>query len=64
MTCVLLWFTRCILMLRSISVGALEVFFSSGSTVLINLTIDISFSLIGCAERIVMSVLSVGCLLH
>jgi hypothetical protein len=36
--------------------------FSSGSTVLINLTLNISFSLIGCAEGVVMSVLSVGCL--
>jgi hypothetical protein len=50
-------------MLRSIFVGAPEVFFSSGSTVLINLTLDISFSLIRCAEGVVISVLSVGCLL-
>jgi hypothetical protein len=60
MTCVLLMFTTCVLMLHSISVGSLDVF-SNGSTVLINLTIDISFSLIGCPEGI-HSVLSVGCL--
>jgi hypothetical protein len=50
-------------MLRSIYVGAPEVFFSSGSTVLINLTIDISFSLIDCVEGIIMSILSAGSLL-
>jgi hypothetical protein len=63
MTCVLLMFTRCVLMLRSIPVGSLEVFFSSGSTVLISLTPDISFLLIGCAKGIHMSVLIVRCLL-
>jgi hypothetical protein len=41
-------------MRRSICVLAPEVF-SSGSTVLINLTLSISFSLIGCAEGIVMN---------
>jgi hypothetical protein len=55
-------FTRCVLMLRSIPVGSLDVFFSSGLMVLISLTLDISFSLIGCAGGIHMSVLSVGCL--
>jgi hypothetical protein len=59
----LLLFTRYVLMLRSIFVGAPEVFFSSGSMVLINLIIDIFYSLIGCAEGVVISVLSVECLL-
>ena len=55
MTCVLLIFSTCVLMLHSISVGSLDVF-SNGSTVLINLTIDISFSLIGCSRGIHISV--------
>jgi hypothetical protein len=39
-------------MFRYISLGSLGVFFSSGSTVLLNLTLNIFFSLIGCAEGI------------
>jgi hypothetical protein len=61
---VLLMFTTYVLMFCSISVGSLEDFFSSGSTVMINLTFDILFSLIGCTKGIHTSVLSVGCLLH
>jgi hypothetical protein len=46
-TCMFLLFNRCVMMFCSILVGSLEVFFSSESTVLVSLTLGISFSIIG-----------------
>jgi hypothetical protein len=62
MTCVLLLFTRCVLMLSSIFVGAPEVFFQwvDGPD---KFDPRYLFSLIGCVEGEVMSVLRVGFLL-
>jgi hypothetical protein len=58
-----LLFKRCVLMFRPILVGSWEVFFSSGLTVLISLTLGTSFLTNGGKGGIHVSILSGGFLL-